>query len=56
MQYIRRCFENILDALLDLLHSGPGTGAKSQIAKAIGHVGYILDSEFKRYLFGQFML
>lgn len=49
MPYIRRCLENILDALLDLLHSGPGISAKSEIAKAMGRVGYILDSEFRRY-------
>ncbi|KAK3930101.1 Serine/threonine-protein kinase SMG1 [Frankliniella fusca] len=48
MQYIRRCLENILDALLDLLHTGPGSCAKSQVATSIGHVGYILDSEFRR--------
>ncbi|XP_034250537.1 serine/threonine-protein kinase SMG1 [Thrips palmi] len=50
MQYIKRCFENILDALLDLLYNGPGISAKSQIAKAMGHVGYVLDSEFKRFI------
>lgn len=50
MQYIRRCMENILDALLDLLHTGPGSSAKSQVATSIGHVGYILDSEFRRFV------
>lgn len=50
MHYIRRCLENILDALLDLLHTGPGISAKSQIAKAMGQLGYVLDSEFKRFL------
>lgn len=50
LQYIRRCMENILDALLDLLHSGPGSCAKSQVATAIGYVGYVLDSEFRRFV------
>ena len=42
--------ENILDALLDLLHTGPGSSAKSQVATSIGHVGYILDTEFRRFV------
>ncbi|KAJ1529376.1 hypothetical protein ONE63_006163 [Megalurothrips usitatus] len=50
MQYIRRCMENILDALLDLLHTGPGSGAKNQVATSIGHVGYVLDAEFRRFV------
>jgi len=47
-RYIRRSLDLIAESLLDVLHSGPGSDAKSQAAKCLGRVGYVLEQDFKR--------
>jgi PI-3-kinase-related kinase SMG-1 len=47
-RYIRRSLDLIAESLLDVLHSGPGSEAKSQAAKCLGRVGYVLEQDFKR--------
>jgi hypothetical protein len=47
-RYIRRSLDLIAESLLDTLHSGPGSDAKSQAAKCLGRVGYVLEQDFKR--------
>jgi PI-3-kinase-related kinase SMG-1 len=47
-RYIRRSLDLIAESLLDMLHSGPGSDAKSQAAKCLGRVGYVLEQDFKR--------
>lgn len=50
-RYIRRHMDNICECLVETLLSGPGLEAKSQIAKCLGRIGYIVDQDFKRYIF-----
>lgn len=50
-RYIRRSLDLIAESLLDTLHSGPGFDAKSQAAKCLGRVGYVLEQDFKRLVF-----
>lgn len=49
-RYIRRHMDNICECLVETLLSGPGLEAKSQIAKCLGRIGYIVDQDFKRYV------
>ncbi|XP_015595300.1 serine/threonine-protein kinase SMG1 [Cephus cinctus] len=49
-RYVRRSIEVICDTLLDTLRSGPGPDAKQQAAKCLGHVGYVVDHDFKRFM------
>lgn len=47
-RYIRRSLDLINESLLDMMHSAPGAESKFQAARCLGHVGYVLDQDFKR--------
>lgn len=48
--YIRRSLDMILESLYDLFRTGVTVNCKVLAAKCIGHVGYNLERDFKKYL------
>lgn len=48
--YIRRSIDMILESLYDLFRTGVTMNCKILAAKCIGHVGYNLEKDFKKYL------
>lgn len=48
--YIKHSFDLIVESLLDLLHTAPNNMAKLESSKCLGKIGYVLESNFKRFL------
>lgn len=50
INYIKHSFDLIVESMLDLLHTAPTPTAKLASAKCLGKVGYVLGSNFARFL------
>ncbi|KAF6202801.1 hypothetical protein GE061_003204 [Apolygus lucorum] len=48
--YIRRSLDMILDSLYEVICNGPNQQCKVLAAKSLGHVGFALDKECKKYI------
>lgn len=53
---IRKAFHILGESMYDILHVSPGPLAKSQAARALGRMGYIMGQEgdFNRYFLIEF--